>query len=234
MSEFLNQDYVKFSKEIAKLSKTVFKIEGSVETNFKKHHKSTYSIALILTKLNKEVNEENKLVFLAEILSDLLTVTKISFLGFETPALIVLRRTIENFYNHIYYSDHPVEYEHLNNGKNEYTPIDKLKSYFDTHPKFFESDDPYLKEFNNSLFNEYHQLCKVVHSKGKDSMNLAKCLKDLTDNFEINDLLKLSINIELFIVYLLYKFHKNLKYTATEKAIITSIIPPNKRNHLNE
>jgi len=234
MSEYLNQDYIKFSKEISKSSKALFKIEGNVETSFKKHHKSIYSIALISTKLNNGVKEENKLVFLAEIISDLLTVTKLSFLGFETPSLIVLRRTIENFYNHIYYTDHPVEYEHLNLGKNEYTPIDKLKLYFDAHPTFIGSDDSNLKEYNQSLFKEYQQLCKVVHSKGRDAMNLAKCLKDLTDDFDINDFLKSVINIELFIVYLSYKFHKDLKFTATEKAIITSIIPANKRSHLNE
>lgn len=234
MSENLSQDYLKFSKEIGKASKSLFKIDGSLEPNFKKHHKSIYALALILTKLKKEEKDENKVVFLAEILSDLLTVTKLSFLGFENPALIVLRRAIENFYNHIYYTDHPVEYEHLNLGKNEYTPIDKLKLYFDTHPIFAGSEDGNLKEFNQSLFNEYQQLCKVVHSKGKDSMNLSKCLKDLTDEFEINDLLKQLINIELFFVYLIYKFHKVLKYTATEKAIITAIVPTNKRNHLHE
>lgn len=234
MSEYLNQDYIKFSKEISKVAKVSYKIAGSVETNFKKHHKSVYSIALISAKLSNSVKGENKLVFLAEIISDLLTATKLSFLGFETPALIVLRRAIENFYNHIYYTDHPVEYEHLNLGKNEYTPIDKLKLYFDTHPTFIGSDDTNLKEYNQSLFNEYQRLCKVVHSKGKDAMNLAKCLKDLTDDFDINDLLKSVINIELFIVYLSYKFHKDLKFTATEKAILTSLVPANKRSHFNE
>lgn len=234
MSEFLNQDYLKFSKEIAKSSKSLFKVQGILETNFKKHHKSIYSIALILTKLKKDNKEENKIVFLSEILSDLLTIAKLSFLGFENPSQIILRRIIENFYNHIFYTDHPIEYEHLNIGKNEYTPIDKLKTYFDTHPVFIGSEDPNLKEFNQSLFNEYQILCKVVHTKGRDAMNLSKCLKDLTETFDINDLLKQVINVELSIVYLTYKFHSELKFTATEKGIITSVIPTKKRQHLNE
>lgn len=234
MSEYLNQDYIKFSKEITKAVKTSFKITGSIESNFRKHHKSVYSIALISAKLTGGVADENKFVFLAEIISDLLTVTKLSFLGFETPGLIVLRRAIENFYNHIYYFDHIVEYTHLNLGKNEYTPIDKLKLYFDSHPRFIDNHDPNLKEYNQLLFNEYQHLCKVVHSKGKDAMNLAKCLGDLTSEFDINGLLKTVINIELFIVYLLYKFHKELKFTATEKALLTSIVPANKRSHFHE
>lgn len=234
MSEFLNQDYLKFNKEISKSSKSIFKIEGAIETNFKKHHKSIYSIALILTKLKKDITEENKVVFLSEILSDLLTITKLSFLGFENPSQIVLRRIIENFYNHVYYTDHPIEYEHLNLGKNEYMPIDKLKTYFDTHPKFLSGADINLKEYNQSLFNEYQTLCKIVHTKGRDAMNLSKCLKDLTDTFDINDLLKQVINVELFIIYLTYKFHSELKFTATEKSIITSLIPANKRQHFNE
>jgi hypothetical protein len=233
MSDYLNQDYVNFSKEISVSTRPLFKLEGNIETTFKKHHGSIYAIALILTKLSKEEKEEYKIIFLAEILSDLLTVTKLSFLGFETPALIILRRVVENFYNHVYYSDHPIEYAHLNLGKNEYTPIDKLKLYLDTHPKFVLGDDVNLKEFNQGLFNDYQKLCKVVHSKGKDSMNLSKCLKDLREEFEINDLLKRAISIELSIVYLTYKFHNNLIFTATEKTIITSVIPTNKRSYLN-
>jgi hypothetical protein len=233
MSENLNQDYLKFIKEIGKPSKSLYKVEDGFEPIFKKHHKSIYAIALILTKLNKEVKDENKIVFLAEILSDILMVTKLAFLGFENPALITVRRLIENFYNHIYYSDHPIEYEQLNLGKNEYTPIDKLKLYFDVHPIFNESEDINLKDFNQSLFNEYHKLCKIVHSKGISSMNLSKCLQDLTYEFDINYFVKQLINIELFIIYLTYKFHKELKFTATEKSIIVNLIPSNKRDYLH-
>ena len=234
MSEFLNQDFLKFSKEIGKSSKSIFRIEGNLEPIFKKHHKSIYAIALIQTKLYKETKDDNKLVFLSEILSDLLKITKLSFLGFESTALIILRRTIENFYNHIYYTDHPIEYAHLNLGKNEYTPIEKLKLYYDTHPIFNDGEDPNLKEYNQLLFNEYQQLCKVVHTKGKNAMNLSKCLEEIIEEFEINDLIEQVINIELFLIYLTYKFHKNLKFTLTEKEIITSIIPLNKRIYLHE
>ena len=233
MSENLNQDYLRFSKEITKSSKSIFKIQGTILTIFKKHHKSIYSIALIISKLKKEISVDNQLVFLAEILSDLLIVTRLAFLGFESCALIVLRRIIENFYNHIYYTDHSIEFQHLNLGKNEYTPIEKLKTYFDTHPNFSQIEDPNLKDFNGLLFKEYQQLCKVVHSKGIDALNLAECLKDLTEVFDLEAFLKLTINIELYIVYLSYKFHKNIKFTATEKGVITSIIPTNKRNYLN-
>jgi len=234
MSEYLNQDYSKFYKEIGRSSRSPFKIAGDIEINFRKHHKSLYAIALISSKLNTVVKEENKLIFIVEIISDLLTVTKLAVLGFENPSLIILRRAIENFYNHIYYTDHSIEYEFLNLGKNEYTPIDKLKNYFDNHPNFVGSEDPLLKEYNQLLFNEYQKLCKIVHSKGKESMNLAKCLKELVEDFEINELLETLIDIELFLFYLLYKFHRDLKFTATEKGIITSLVPANKRAHLNE
>ena len=234
MSRYLGDDYIRFKKEIIKSSATLFKIENNFEVLFKKHHKSTYCIALILTKLKNKFQEENKLIFLTEILSDFLTISKLSFLGFETPSLIILRRIIENFYNRIYYFDHYIEYEHLNLGRNEYFPIDKLKKYFETHPVFFESEDDVLKEYNDLLFNNYHQLCKVVHSKGKDSMNLASCLKDIRQSFDIDALFEQFTNIEQYIIYLIYKFHKELKFTQTEKNIIISVIPSNKRNLLNE
>jgi len=234
MSTSIDEDYLKFKKEIEKSAKLLFKIESEVESAFKKHHKSTYVIALIFTKLKSTVKEENKLIFLAEILSDVLTLTKLSFIGFGTPSQIALRRLIENFYNHIYYFDHPIEYTHLNTGRNEYIPIDKLKLYFDSHPVFFDRNNPTIKEYNNNLFKEYHKLCKIVHSKGKDSMNLAKCLKDLRKEFDIKDLLKRVTNIELYIIYLIYKFHMELNFTATEKSLIIGIVPTGKRNHLTE
>lgn len=234
MSTQIDNDYIKFKKEIVKSNRPLYKIEGNFEPIFKKHHKSTYTIALILTKLKKSNVGENKIIFLAEILSDLLTISKISIVGFETPSLIILRRLIENFYNHIYYFDHQIEYAHLNAGRNEYTPIEKLKLYFDSHPVFFNRKDPAIKEYNQLLFNEYQELCKVAHSKGKDAMNLAKCLKDLRQEFEIKDFFKRIINIELYIIYLIYKFHNELIFTAKERNLIIVIIPANKRNHLTE
>jgi len=234
MSQNLSQDYLKFSREILKSSKSAFEIDNALTPKFKKHHRSVYAIALLVTKLEKESTEEHKLVYLAEILSDILTLTKLAFLGFEAPALILLRRTIENFYNHIYYTHHPIEFEQLNLGKNEYTPIDKLKLYVDAHPNFVVSRDNHLKEFNQNLFNVYQRLCKVVHSKGIDSLNLSKCLHDLTQEFEIGDFLNQLIEVEVCLVYITYKFHKSLQFTATEKSVITAVIPTNKRTQLHE
>src|ERR1700694_640451 len=114
MSQSLSDDYNRFKVEIGKGSRNLFKIEKSVEPFFKKHHKSTYVLALILSKLKQVPKQENELIFFAEILSDTLTITKLSFLGFESPSQIILRRVIENFYNHVYYSSHPIEYKHLN------------------------------------------------------------------------------------------------------------------------
>src|SRR5437870_3369454 len=141
MSANLQGDYSRFKKEIEKTNKVLFKIDAAIEPVFKKNHKSIYVLALLLAKLKDKEKEENKIAFFAEILSDFLTITKLAFNGFEIPSLILLRRIIENFYNHIYYSDHLVEYLHLNRGRNEYTPIEELKLYFESHPTFFDSKD---------------------------------------------------------------------------------------------
>lgn len=234
MSKNLAEDFIRFKSEVQKGVKRNQEIEGVVEPNFKKLHKGTYCIALISKKLSDIHKDENKVVFASEILSDLLTISKLSILGFEMPSLIVLRRLIENFYNHVYYFDHKIEYEHLNAGRNEYTPMDKLKLYFDTHPKFFESPDATLKEYNSQLFNEYHQLCKAVHTKGIDSMNLAKNLNELRQVIPLDEFFNRINKILLCLIYSLYKFHRELKFTDTEKGIIIALVPANKRAGLHD
>lgn len=234
MADNIKIDYSGFKKEFEKLTKNKFKIDKSLELSFVKNHHAIYVISLILTKLIKNESNENRVIFLTEILSDLLTSTKLAFLGFEIPALVLLRRAIENFYNHTYYFDHSIEYYHLNNGKNEYTPIQELKIYFESHPIFIEHKDELIKEYNTMLFNEYHQLCRVVHTKGADFMNLAICLNDLRNDFGIEEFIKRMINIEIYIIYLIYKFHRNLKYTAIEKKYISDRIPKAKLDHLHQ
>lgn len=233
MSENVNKDFLRFEKDIKKSLTCFFELDSAITNELEKYHKNTYIIALILEKLKSIYKEENKIIFYAELLSDLLACSRLSLLGLENVSLMILRRAIENFYNHIYFIHHPIEYEHLNAGRNEYTPIMKLKEYLEGHPVFFSSEDTTIKEYNDRLFKEYHELCKVVHSKGRESMNLANCLKQLVNDFDIKEFLNRVSNIELLIVYLTYKFHKEIKFTAVEKSLIVSAVPSNKRGLLN-
>ena len=234
MSENLKKDYEHFKTEIQKGLRTTSKISGTLEVSFKKHHKSLYAITLLLMKLKENKTNENEYIFFQEIISDFLNISKLITLGFEIPSLVLLRRVIENFYNHIYYFDHKIEYLYLQRGKNEYTPIDKLKLYFDSHPVFFDRADQTLKDYNQHLFNEYQDLCKVVHSKGSDSMNLSLTLKELRTEFDLDKFYKRLYQIELYLVYLLFKFHKTIKLTPVEKAILVSLVPADKRGSLND
>lgn len=234
MSNSLQKDYDNFKTEIIKSTKVLFNIDRSIEPVFKKHHKSLYVIALIFIKLKRMNSDENRISFFAEIQSDILSITKLAYLGFEIPALILLRRVIENFYNHIYYTDHRIEYFHLNNGKNEYTPMNDLKNYLDSHPIFSKNQDTTIKEYNHSLYQVYQELCKVVHTKGIDSMNLSKNLKEITNVFDIKAFLNHLISIELYIIYITFKFHQSLSFTPIEKGIIIEIIPRSKRVKFTE
>lgn len=234
MSKNLAEDYNRFRTEIPKSTRSPFKDISKFEGSLKGQHKSIYCLALILTKVESQYSDGNKIDYLAEILSDCLIATKLLFLGFESSSLIVMRRAIENFYNHVFYFDHPIEYEHLNLGKNEYTPIDKLKLYFETHPIFKNVERQPITDYDQMLFNEYQQLCRVVHAKGLESMNLSKNLKDLKRDFDIKPLLELFVRIEVYIVYLLFRFHRSIKFTPAEISIIISAIPAEKRSSLTE
>ena len=234
MSRNLDTDYSRFKKEITKSSNNIIVIDSSNESFFQKSHQATYVIALFIEKLSNISVEENKIVFISEILSDFLTFYKLTLLGFYFPSMISIRRSIENFYNHVYFYDHSVEYFHLNHGKNDYTPIEEVKKYLLAHPVFIENSDGVIKEFCDYIFTEYHELCRIVHSKGSAYMNLASCLQELVTESDFKGTMKKVIKLQVYFIYILYKFHRNLKFSRTEKDLIVEIIPRNKRSSFNE
>lgn len=231
-SENLDKDFIKFQQSLFETNKFNHLITSTTKPVLKKYHRLTYLIALFENKLETKWKEDNKFLYLNELLSDLLTNSSLCFIGFYHASLIITRRLIENFYNHVYYFDHPVEFELLNLGRNEYTPMLELKSYFEAHPIIKSLDDKNIKHFNDQVFKHYQELCKTVHTKGETFMGLAKNLEDIKPVFDLAQHLT-AINLSTQnIVYLLYKFHRDLRFTNVESNLISSTFPKNIRGML--
>ncbi|MCR8561214.1 hypothetical protein KXD93_26410 [Mucilaginibacter sp. BJC16-A38] len=231
-SENIDKDFTKFQAKLAESGKLLHLIDVKNKPFLKKYHRLTYLIALFEGKLEENFKEDNKFLFLNELLSDLLSNCSLIFIGFYHPSLIITRRLIENFYNHIYYFDHPVEFELLNLGRNDYTPMHELKLYFDSHPLIKAIEDKNTKIFNDQLFHHYQELCRTVHTKGEIFMGLAKNLEEVKSQFDVSRHIN-TINISILsIVYLLYKFHRSLSFTNVEKNLISNTFTKTLRSPL--
>lgn len=231
-SENLDKDYENFQKALLKTSEFKYQITEDNKPFFKKYHRLTYVIALFLHKVEELHEEENKYIFLNEILSDLLVNSSVSIIGFFYSSQFIVRRLIENFYNHIYFFDHPIELEHLNLGKNEYTPIVELKNYLENYPLLKKVEDDHIKNANTDIFNHYQELCKPVHTKGENFMGLAKTLEEIKPDFDFISHIK-SINKSILnIIYILYKFHIEIKFSHVEKDLVIKSFPKDVRGIL--
>ena len=192
-----------------------------------------YTLALIQFKVSEVHKEEvHKFIFLKEIQSDLLMFISLLFQGFKNSALIHKRKIIENFYNHVFYFDHKIEFEKLNNGKNEYTPILSLKEYLNTYPRI--KKDKNIKEFNEHIFNEYSELNKVVHSKGIDFMSLCNNLKEIKKEIDFKTAFENISELTYRMIYILFRFHHDFDLTNTEKNIISNSVNKKYRKELFE
>lgn len=233
-SEKKQADFEKFKEEIINIYSNSQPDKSICDLpEFKKLHSLIYSIALIQIKVSNNETLICKYVFLKEIQSDLLLLLTHSLFGFYNTSMIIYRRVIENFYNHIFYYNHEIEFIHLNNGRNEYTPIIELKNYLTTYP-VFTSSDKLIKEYNDYIFTEYTELNKFVHTKGINFMGLAKSLKELKKNINHKEMFNQINETAYRMIYILYKFHTTIKLKNVELKLITDCIPRDKRTSLTE
>lgn len=232
-SEKLDEDYKAFAIDLFKTNDFIFKLSEKNTSQFKKFHRLTYALALVNLKLEENYKDYNKHLFVSEIISDLLSSLSLTFLGFNLAANVLLRRITENFYNHIYYFDHPVEFQNLNQGKNEYIPLIDLKKYFETYPFLKFKEDPLLKKYNDQIFNSYQELCRFVHTKGYDFMGLAKNIMEIkSKDTDVIDQLNKFNQVSSGILYCIFKFHRNLQYNHFEKDIIAKSFTKSERSSL--
>lgn len=232
-SENLDKDFIAFQEALNKTNIQLHTISNENRVSLKRYHRLTYIIALFENKLEtKWKGHENKFLFLNELLSDLLANCSLSLIGFQHSSLIITRRLLENFYNHIFYFEHPVEFELLNLGRNDYTPIVELKNYFESHPVVKPLLDKNIKIFNDQVFYHYQELCRTVHTKGEDFMGLAKNIDEIKPAFNFIDHLTLVNKSTQSIIYLLYKFHRDLKFTNIETDLISKTFTKSLRSSL--
>lgn len=232
-SSLLQSDYDEFKKNLKTSNILKYDVlDSKYNSDLKKTHRCIYSLLIIHSKVSELHKKENKHIFLNEIISDSLVAINLFFIGFNHASQIIFRRIIENYYHHLYFFNHEVEFVLQENGKNDYVPILEFKKYIENHPTL--TGDTNIKTFNDDIFNRYQELCKFVHTKGSSYMTLATNLEDLKSDFD------LKLEIEIFkkiiqkILYITYKFHRDIKLTNEEKNIVFLSIDKDFRGKLSE
>lgn len=192
-------------------------------------HRLTYSLMWWRFQLSKP-KLKNRYIFLWEISSDALQILPQSLMGYSKTTKLLIRGIIENTLRHIYYYDHPVEYQRLNLEKKWYLSINQLFDYLKQHPILYETE----KRFDaiSRLNNLYSELSNYVHGSKVKHLEMKPGLESIKPNLSnlqtIRRLIKRCVESTNFLIAI---HHKNIfsKLQLDAKQIITLTMPQTAR-----
>jgi len=128
-------------------------------------HRATYSLFLWRFRLIRL--KEHGSAFIEEIASDALQVLPQSLMGYVKTTKLLTRGVVENVLRHIYFSDHPVEFEKMNREQKWFMTNESLFEYARVHPLFMETELKF--DALNRLKVLYGELSAGIHgSKVRD------------------------------------------------------------------
>jgi hypothetical protein len=191
-------------------------------------HANTYSLILWRFRVRGVPNHGQ--VFLEEIASDALQVLPQVMAGFSKTAKLLIRGVVENALRHIYFSDHPIEFQRMNREGKWYITIEQLCDYAKTHPAFLTVE----KKFDaiNQLSSIYSELSAGVHGRAVRDLEmriaLGKIVFDQATADKEADLLRrctIAVNFALAIFH-----HQKMKaFQVEDRRIILRTLPTRAR-----
>lgn len=136
-------------------------------------HRFAYCLSLI-AKAATSLPEHER-VFLQELASDALHLVHSLLAGDARAGIFYLRSIIENFWRHLYFKDHLIEYSWLTSRTKYYMSLKDLREYCSWLDEF----SGLLKESRKSLENSYAELSKQVHSTSVSTLVLRDSLEQI-------------------------------------------------------
>jgi hypothetical protein len=124
-------------------------------------HAGTYS--LILWRFRLRGLPDHARVFIEEIASDALQILPQVMSGFNKTTKLLIRGILENILRHIYFSDHPIEFERMNREKKWFMTIEQLCEYAKVHPIFLRTEQKF--DAIGQISSLYSQLSAGVHGR---------------------------------------------------------------------
>jgi hypothetical protein len=200
----------------------------SLITTARKMHAATYSLMLWPFYLKKIPVQG--IGYLQELGSDSLHVLPMSLTGYRKAALLYLRGSIEDVVRHFYFTDHPVEYQKLNQEKKWYISTADLFEYLRTHPVFQDSEIKF--DGIGRLKNLYGELSADVHGGKLANLDMRKALQQIKlDESEFDRQTKVACRCAEAINFLLLVFYRQQAHTFPHgiRSAIVKTIPSRAR-----
>jgi len=136
-------------------------------------HSATYS--LILWRFRLHSLPPHGRIFLDEIASDALQILPQIMMGFNKPFKLLLRGIAENTLRHIYFIDHPVEFERMNRDTKWYMSVDGLLEYAKHHPQLMRVELKF--DALAKISSLYSDLSAGVHGRSVRDLEMHSALK---------------------------------------------------------
>lgn len=197
--------------------------------NAKRIHGFTYS--LILWRFRLRTLPVHSKVFVEEIASDALQILPQVLMGYGKTSKLLIRGIIENALRHIYFSDHPVEYERMNRDKKWYMGMGELCDYVRLHPDFLKTEAQF--DAINQLTTLYSDLSGGVHGRTVRDLEMRSALLKITyDEASAKKEVELLRRCVEATNFLLSIFHadKVRAFAAEDRRIIMRSMPKRARS----
>lgn len=191
-------------------------------------HELTFS--LILWRFRLKGLPDHAKVFLEEIASDALQILPQVLMGYGKTSKLLIRGIIENTLRHIYFSDHPIEYGHMNRDKKWYVNLDELSDYAKKHPHFCRTE----QKFNaiDQLSSLYSDLSGGVHGRTVRDLEMRTALRKIrydeaAAGAELSYLRKTTAAVNFLIAI----FHSSevRRFSTEDRRVILRSMPKNAR-----
>jgi hypothetical protein len=144
--------------------------------NAKQIHRATYSLILWRFRL-KHIPPHGK-VFVEEIASDGLQILPQILMGYGKTAKLLMRGVIENTLRHLYFCDHPIEFDRMNREHKWYMGTEDLLGYAKIHPVFLQTEPQF--DAINRLASLHSELSAGIHGRQVQDLEMRVALKKIT------------------------------------------------------
>lgn len=172
-TKFLKQDLKDVKSQLKKQYNC--DIPKKREKQFTFLHKRVFCLSNLGFQLIKQ--DSIRMEFLEELRSDLVHLLTCISLGLKKPSALSTRGCIESTIRHIYYKDHPIELQLLNQTGETKISVTETFNYLNEHP-VFKKIDRFCKMYS-FLKNEYSETSKLIHGSSFRHFQLSKSISQL-------------------------------------------------------
>jgi hypothetical protein len=185
-----------------------------------------YTYSLILWKFRLPRIPECGKVFLEEIASDALQILPQALVGYSKTAKLLTRGIVENTLRHIYFIDHPIEFQRMNREKKWYLTIDALVEYGKAHPIFFETESKF--DAFNQISSLYSDLSAGIHGRTVRDLETRRALREITYDATAaekeSEFLRRCVEVVNFLLCMLHR-DAVARFQNDDRSIILRSIP---------